>query len=661
MPPKGRKKSKLASSKKATTHKPVKKVRKTSRTVSLTKLNSLLESERQLNIVLSASPFGIWEWDLIKNETRWAGKVFEIFHLSAKTFERAYEKYLQLVHPDDRITMADAIQRALESDTNEYFIEHRIIRPDGKQRWLEVSATIKRDKSGKATKLAGFVHDVTNQKNIERDREDWKARHELISASAGLVIYDYDIPSGNIIWSGNSEELLGYKPEELGDIARWEKLIHPEDREQAFELLEKAQAQKIAYDVYYRFQKKNGEYCYMHDRGFFVAGPDGKAERMLGMMNDVSERFKAQESLRESESRFRLLQEASFGGIGLHEKGKILDCNQGLCDITGYSYDELIGSNGLDLIAPEWRDFVYEKIVSGYDKTYDVEGVRKDGSKYFLEIRGKNMPLHGRTIRVTEFRDITERKRNEEKIEEQNKKLISAAEELRRKNHQLQEFTQIVSHNLRSPVGNILTLASFYENASTEQEKNEYVALLKESGATTLTMLNELNEVLKIKQDKNIPKQDIHIEKMVHQVTSMLTARITEVKAQITFNFSNAPVIHYPSIYMESILLNLLDNALKYHSPERLPEISLETDVDDAGNVTLAVRDNGLGINLERYGHQVFKLRKTFHNHPESRGIGLFMIKNQIEAMGGSITVQSSENNGTAFFVNFSKTHPDGR
>lgn len=658
MPPKGRKKSTHASSKKA----PVKSIaaKKRGRFVNEKTLDSLRESERQLRILLKASPFGIWEWNVKTNETRWAGKVFEIFHLSAKTFEKAYEKYLQLVHPEDRISMANAIQQALESRKKDYHLEHRIIRPDGEHRWLEVSAKIERNKKGEAIKLAGFVHDVTDRKNLERDREDWKARHELISTSAGLVIYDYDIPSGNIIWSGNSEGLLGYQPSELGDISLWEKRIHPDDRLQAAALLERAQSLKLAYDVYYRFQKKNGEYCYMHDRGFFVAGVDGKAERMLGMMNDVTERFKAEESLKESESRFRLLQEASFGGIGLHDKGKILDCNQGLCDITGYTYRELIGSNGLDLVAPEWRDFVYEKIVSGYDKTYDVEGIRKDGSKYSLEIRGKNIPLQGRTIRVTEFRDITERKLNEEKIAEQNKKLISAAEELRRKNHQLQEFTQIVSHNLRSPVGNILTLANFYENATNENEKNEYVALLKESGSTTLTMLNELNDVLKIKQDKNIPKQDVAFEKMLHQVTSMLTARITEVKAQITFNFSRAPLLHYPPIYMESILLNLLDNALKYHSPERLPEISLETYSEADGHVTLVVRDNGLGINLERYRHQVFKLRKTFHHHPESRGIGLFMIKNQIEAMGGSITVESKENEGTAFFVNFSKTHHDG-
>ncbi|HEY0654243.1 MAG TPA: PAS domain-containing protein [Chryseosolibacter sp.] len=659
MPPKGRKKSTHASSKRVA-HKSASTRKKNSRLIDTGKLDALRERERQLNILLNASAFGIWEWNIKTNKTKWAGKVFEIFHLSAKTFEKTYEKYLQIVHPDDRIKLTNNLQQALDSRQKDYFLEHRIIRPDGEHRWLEVSATISRNKKGEPIKMAGFVHDVTERKNLERDREDWKARHELVSASAGLVIYDYDIPSGNIIWSGNSEEMLGYKPAELGDISRWEQLIHPDDREQAYVLLERAQAMNLAYDVYYRFQKKNGDYRYLHDRGFFVAGVDGKAGRMLGMMNDVTERFKTEESLKESESRFRLLQEASFGGIGLHEKGKILDCNQGLCDITGYSYQELIGSNGLDLVAPEWRNFVYEKITSGYDKTYDVEGLRKDGSRYFLEIRGKNIPLEGRTIRVTEFRDISERKLNEEKIAEQNKKLIAAAEELRRKNHQLQEFTQIVSHNLRSPVGNILTLASFYENATTEQEKNEYVALLKESGSTTLTMLNELNDVLKIKQDKNIPKQDIHFERILHQVTSMLTARITEVKAQITFNFSRAPVLHYPSIYMESIFLNLLDNALKYHSPERLPQIILETYPDADGHVILVVRDNGLGINLERYRHQVFKLRKTFHNHPESRGIGLFMIKNQIEAMGGSITVESVENEGTAFFVNFNKTYQDG-
>ncbi|HQI82589.1 MAG TPA: PAS domain S-box protein, partial [Deltaproteobacteria bacterium] len=138
--------------------------------------------------------------------------------------------------------------------------------------------------------------------------------------------------------------------------------------------------------------------------------------RMVAEFVDITARKRAEIGLRESEERFRALHNASFGGIGIHERGIILDCNQGLADMTGYSPDELIGMNGLNLIAPEWREHVMEKIVTGYERTYEVRGLRKDGSTYPLEIHGKNVPYHGRTVRVTEFRDITDRKQAEETL-----------------------------------------------------------------------------------------------------------------------------------------------------------------------------------------------------------------------------------------------------
>lgn len=627
--------------------------------VSKNTLESLKESQRQLKIVLDAAHTGIWEWNTITNKITWSGSVLEIFRLNQKSFGESFETYLNLVHPDDREKIFTAVQAALDNQ-KDYHIEHRITWPDGSVRWLEAYGNVFRDKKGNPVKMAGTVQDITSKKAIESEREDWKQRHELVSKSAGLVIYDYDISSGDILWSGNSLEVLGYVPQELGNIDRWVELIHPDDREVALKLLEEAQEKLHPYDVYYRFGMKGGNYCYMHDRGFFIPDSRGKAKRMVGMMNDVSERIRAQESLRDSELRFRTLQQASFGGIGLHDHGVILDCNQGLSDLTGYSYDELMGRNGLELVAPEWRDFVFDKIKSGYGKPYDVEGVRKDGTRYFLEIRGKNVPYQNRTIRVTEFRDITARRRTEEKIIEQNTKLLALTEDLRRKNSQLEEFTQIVSHNLRSPVGNILTLLSFFEGTSSEEEKKEYFTLLKEAGFTTHTMLAELNDVLKIKQNHNIEKQDLRFEQVIHLVKTMLNARIAELSAEVMFDFSGAPTIHYPSIYLESIFLNLLDNALKYHSPERKPKIEFVTYKDDNGHTILEARDNGLGINLERYKHHIFKLRKTFHPHPESRGIGLFMIKNQIEAMGGDISISSQENKGSTFFINFNKHQIDG-
>ena len=130
----------------------------------------------------------------------------------------------------------------------------------------------------------------------------------------------------------------------------------------------------------------------------------------------------------------------------------------------------------------------------------------------------------------------------------------------------------------------------------------------------------------------------------------MLSASISELNADIQTDFSAAPQVQYPNIYLESIFLNLVSNALKYHSPTRRPEIRIKTYLKGK-SLMLTFEDNGLGINLEKYGHQIFKMRKTFHEHPESRGLGLFLIKNQIESMGGEINLTSVVGEGTIFYV----------
>jgi diguanylate cyclase (GGDEF)-like protein/PAS domain S-box-containing protein len=127
--------------------------------------------------------------------------------------------------------------------------------------------------------------------------------------------------------------------------------------------------------------------------------------------------------LKESESRFNILHNASLGGIGLHDKGKIIDCNQGLSDLTGYSMDELMNNfDGLSLIAPEYRDLCMQKILSGDEAPYEVVGLRKNGEVYPLQIVGKNVPYEGRQVRAVEFRDISAFKKEErakKKIEEE--------------------------------------------------------------------------------------------------------------------------------------------------------------------------------------------------------------------------------------------------
>ncbi|MCI0751984.1 MAG: PAS domain S-box protein [Flammeovirgaceae bacterium] len=522
------------------------------------------------------------------------------------------------------------------------------------RQWSEIEFSVLRSYS--AT-IAG----VLGRKLSEQEVSEKNKFIESFAATSPDIIYVYDIDTDtNVFENRHIAKILGYSPEQIKTIGSnyWNFLMHPDDKKKYDDLLNdwhrRTDNDSEILESEYRLKNSQGEWrWYLARDTVYKRKEDGTIAQVIGTAQDITEQKLAIQALQESEQRFRMLQRASFGGISLHDRGVIIDCNQGLCDITGYSFEELIGMNGLKLFAPESQAVVIEHIRSRYDKPYDAEGIRKDGSRYFLEIHGKNIPYHGREIRVTEFRDITDRKRSEGRIREQNARLIAITEDLKRKNDQLEEFAQIVSHNLRAPIGNILSLITFYEDATTEDERKEYFNLLKESGQTVHNTFNELVEVLKIRQNPNIERHQLSFASTLEKVKKMLAARINETQAVIKEEFGT-PYILYPNIYLESILLNLLSNSLKYKHKDRIPTIRFRT-FQENGHTILEVIDNGLGINLEKYGHQVFKLKKTFHEHPESRGIGLFITKNQIEALGGEIKVRSKEFEGATFVINFSK------
>ncbi len=225
-------------------------------------------------------------------------------------------------------------------------------------------------------------------------------------------------------------------------------------------------------------------------------------------------------------------------------------------------------------------------------------------------------------------------------------------DELVVQNRQLNDFASITSHNLRSPAANITALIATIDNDSKIEEYKSLFEMLKKVGTHLNDSLTQLMEVLHINRNKLIEKETIEFEAVLKKTIESLQGEILKSDAIITSDFSNAPRITFSRIYLESIFHNLISNAIKYRDAKRTPNLLVHSEIK--GNILyLHFVDNGIGIDLTRHGSKIFGMNQRFTNHPDSKGIGLFMTKMQIESMNGKISVTSELHAGSTFTIAF--------
>ena len=217
-------------------------------------------------------------------------------------------------------------------------------------------------------------------------------------------------------------------------------------------------------------------------------------------------------------------------------------------------------------------------------------------------------------------------------------------------NKRLQNFAYIVSHNLRSHTGNLQFMVNLHEESESSDDRSEVFAHIKSISNSLSMTIDHLNEIVKIHTDVDKEKKVLEFEEVFKNVLSALQSNIEATDAKIEYDFMKCPVINYIPAYLESIFQNLLTNALKYRHMDRRPHITCRT-VKDNNHIYMLFEDNGIGIDMERYGDKVFGMYKTFHQNSDAKGIGLFITRNQIESMGGTIKVDSTVNVGTKFTI----------
>lgn len=237
-------------------------------------------------------------------------------------------------------------------------------------------------------------------------------------------------------------------------------------------------------------------------------------------------------------------------------------------------------------------------------------------------------------------------------LEDQKSELQSLSQDLIKQNHELERFAYVASHDLRSPGVNLIALLQLYEESEEEEEKNNLMDIIKEVADNLIVKLDDLIEMLRSKHESYAVHEQLNFKQVYSQVVKNLSADIKKSNVTLNYDFSEAPSIKYPKSYLESILQNLITNAIKYRSQKRAPQISVKTFTNN-GRIFMEVRDNGLGIDLKKHGENIFGIYQTFHSNTNSKGVGLYITKAQVVAMGGTIEVESIPDQGTTFTINF--------
>jgi len=603
----------------------------------------LQRTAERLNLVLHTSKVGTWEWDINEQKVSGDARFCEIFDLP-ESEKIAFEQVINRIHPEDRSNVSQALNEAVKQHKT-YYAEFRIRLNNGEIRHLIGRGNRLDNEKGEPHKLLGINLDVTDQKRAEEESVQYG---ELLEESYN-EIYIFDAQTLQFMnVNRGARQNLGYSMEELSGFTPLDVKPHFTEQEftQLITPLRNGTEETVTFETVH--QRKDGslynvlvnlQLSTFRDRKVFIA-----------LIQDTTEQAQAKEQLRKSEERLAVAISGTADGIWDWP-----DIQQ---DYVWWSprFYELIGlenqeiesslSNFSSIAHPEdisiWEKALDEHV--RFDRPYDVS-VRlrhKEKGYRWFRIRGKVVrDQDGNPVRMAgAISDIHSQKVADSKLKKTNR-------ELRIANEYLDNFVFTAAHDLRAPVANLKSLSGLLQTNNGQDHR--VVEKIDQSVDRLEGTLRGIIRILDIQQAAGEEHSLISFKDAAEVACKELEEQIDDTNAVISSDFS-VGTIQYVEFYLTSVLKNLISNAIKYRSDERQPRIHICTESKN-DYVCLKVQDNGIGIDLDRYGKKIFRPFERLHRSVEGLGIGLHIIKTIVEKNGGYIDVQSQPGEGTTFLV----------
>jgi PAS domain S-box-containing protein len=513
---------------------------------------------------------------------------------------------------------------------------------------------------------------------------------------AHLGSWEWDVYTDQVRWSAEMKKIFGYSDEYMSiDYQSYLSHIHPEDKDNMKEVISVALKNKSNYAVEHRIISKDGKIKWMLGKGRPVF-KNGKLLKLTGTGYDITAQKESEEAMKKSRDYYLTILEdfpSLIWRAGID--GKCNYFNNTWLDWTGRSLSEEYGDGWTSGIHPEDVDNCRKTFTDAFNKrekcTMEYRLLKYEGTYGWILNMGKPLydPDGNFTGYIGSSFDITEDKIMKaelvtafNKIKEKNNELTKAeillrelnqnledkvfkrtvelqdyAIKLKTKNDQLVQlndymdnFVYAAAHDLKAPVANLKLLSQVLKKPSDEAERYAYFSTMDQIVERLEKTMDGLVQIMEIQSNVNNVIKKVEFDALLNLVQTELKTMISNSEVEIFADFSNANHINFFEPFLQSVMRNLISNSIKYSSDKRKSKVKIKT-YHEGPFIIMEFEDNGIGIDLKKYGKNMFKPFYRFTQRSEGKGIGLHLIKSMVEKNGGKIEVKSEINEGTRFKI----------
>ncbi|HEX8528616.1 MAG TPA: PAS domain S-box protein [Cytophagales bacterium] len=626
--------------------------------------------EDRFRLLAEATNDVIWDADLAAGSLWWNDNYKKQFGYPEAEADPDLSWYGRM-HPEDAARVAATMQQAEAAGQRQWRAEYRFRRADGEYADVLDRAYIIRDSAGKAIRAIGSMVDVTALRKTRAELALAEERFRLVAKATNDFVYDWNVTDDAMWWNEQFREAFGYREADLqpGSTA-WTDRLHPDDRNRVWDQMHEAFREGHAQTSFeYRFRKPDGTYAYILERGYILYGGKGVPVRMVGSMADLSPLRQAQEelekkasaleqfnaeleesgaALRESLAKFQAVFDSNMIGIFFWSlNGAVMDANDEFLAATGYSRQDLeSGRLNWAHLTPEDHRPADEKAMreirqTGVNVPYEKEYFRKDGSRVPVIVGGALLEGYA-NLGIGFLLNISERKKAD-------RQLRHTLEELKKRNYELDTYVYKVSHDLRAPLASILGLINILKEERDLDTVHHYIALM-ENRASKLDVF--IQSILAHSRTNSTEVQvgPVCFDKIIRESFEDLRYLPRFEKVKLVVKQQGGEKFYSDELKVSIVLKNFLSNAIKYSNPhveESFVDFSILNTPTEA---VIVIHDNGIGIEPQ-YVDRIFDMFFRGTEKSDGSGLGLYIVKQTIEKLGGSITVESHPGQGTMFRI----------